>query len=160
MARICLVEDDLAVRRQLKLLLEHAGHEVAALERFDRLPQDILILEPDAAILDLGLPGTDGQYVARALRQESQVPLMVLTSRTSELDELMALTMGADDFVRSRPILSCCLLTSMPCFAAARRRSRHSPSRGSRWMLCAPRQAMRAGPPIFRETSSASSSSS
>ena len=87
MARICLVEDDLAVRRQLKLLLEHAGHEVAALERFDRLPQDILILEPDAAILDLGLPGTDGQYVARALRQESQVPLM-------------ALTMGADDFVQ------------------------------------------------------------
>ena len=100
MARICLVEDDLAVRRQLKLLLEHAGHEVEALERFDRLPQDILILEPDAAILDLGLPGTDGQYVARALRQESQVPLMVLTSRTSELDELMALTMGADDFVQ------------------------------------------------------------
>ena len=100
MAKICLVEDDPAVRAQLALLLEHAGHEVTALERFDHLSEDILAAEPDAVVLDLGLPGTDGQYVARALRQQSQVPLMVLTSRASELDELMALTMGADDFVQ------------------------------------------------------------
>ncbi|MCH3925098.1 MAG: response regulator [Atopobiaceae bacterium] len=74
MAKICLVEDDPAVRAQLALLLEHAGHEVTALERFDHLPEDILAAEPDAVVLDLGLPGTDGQYVARALRQRSDVP--------------------------------------------------------------------------------------
>lgn len=100
MAKICLVEDDPAVRSQLVLLLEHVGHEVEALERFDHLPEDILDAEPDAVVLDLGLPGTDGQYVTRALRQESKIPLMVLTNRTAELDELMALTMGADSFVQ------------------------------------------------------------
>ena len=100
MAKICLVEDDAAVRDQLVLLLQHAGHEVSAITRFDNLPADILAADPDAVILDLGLPGTDGQYVARALRQQSSVPLMVLTSRTSELDELMSLTMGADNFVQ------------------------------------------------------------
>lgn len=100
MAKICLVEDDTAVRDQLTLLLEHAGHEVSAPTRFGNLPADILDARPDAVILDLGLPGTDGQYVARALRQQSSVPVMVLTSRTSELDELMSLTMGADDFVQ------------------------------------------------------------
>lgn len=100
MAKICLVEDDTAVRDQLTLLLEHAGHEVSAPTRLGNLPADILDAHPDAVILDLGLPGTDGQYVARALRQQSSVPVMVLTSRTSELDELMSLTMGADDFVQ------------------------------------------------------------
>ena len=49
--------------------------------------------------MDLGLPGTDGQYVAREIRQVSDVPIMVLTCRSSELDELMSLTVGADDFV-------------------------------------------------------------
>lgn len=99
MAKIYLVEDDPTVREQLSLLLANAGHDVMCAERFDRLPQDIEAAAPDAVILDLGLPGTDGQYVARELRKTSQVPIMVLTSRTSELDELMSLTMGADDFV-------------------------------------------------------------
>lgn len=99
MAKIYLVEDDPTVREQLTLLLANAGHAVECAQRFDRLPQDIAEASPDAVILDLGLPGTDGQYVARELRQTSQVPLMILTSRTSELDELMSLTVGADDFV-------------------------------------------------------------
>ena len=99
MANLYLVEDDPGVREQLSLLLANAGHHVQCVTRFDRLVEDITAASPDAVVLDLGLPGTDGQYVARALRQESDVPIMVLTSRTSELDELMSLSMGADDFV-------------------------------------------------------------
>ena len=45
------------------------------------------------------MPGTDGQYVARELRQRSDIPIVVLTSRASELDELMSLSLGADDFI-------------------------------------------------------------
>ena len=99
MAKIYLVEDDPSVREQLSALLSSAGHSVERATRFDHLVEDIVAASPDAVVLDLGLPGTDGQYVARALRQESDVPIMVLTSRTSELDELMSLSMGADDFV-------------------------------------------------------------
>ena len=99
MANLYLVEDDPGVREQLSVLLANAGHHVQCVTRFDRLVEDITAASPDAVVLDLGLPGTDGQYVARALRQESDVPIMVLTSRTSELDELMSLSMGADDFV-------------------------------------------------------------
>ncbi len=99
MAKIYLVEDDPSVREQLSALLSSAGHSVERATRFDHLVEDVVAASPDAVVLDLGLPGTDGQYVARALRQESDVPIMVLTSRTSELDELMSLSMGADDFV-------------------------------------------------------------
>lgn len=99
MANLYLVEDDPSVREQLSVLLSNAGHHVQCATRFDHLVEDITAALPDAVVLDLGLPGTDGQYVARALRQRSDVPIMVLTSRTSELDELMSLSMGADDFV-------------------------------------------------------------
>ena len=99
MANLYLVEDDSGVREQLSVLLANAGHRVQCATRFDCLVEDIIAASPDAVVLDLGLPGTDGQYVARALRQRSDVPIMVLTSRTSELDELMSLSMGADDFV-------------------------------------------------------------
>ena len=94
MANLYLVEDDPSVREQLSVLLSNAGHHVQCATRFDHLVEDITAALPDAVVLDLGLPGTDGQYVARALRQRSDVPIMVLTSRTSELDELMSLSMG------------------------------------------------------------------
>ena len=54
---------------------------------------------PDVVLLDLGLPGTDGLYVCRELRQTSNVPIIVVTSRTTDLDELMSMSLGADDFI-------------------------------------------------------------
>lgn len=99
MARIYLIEDDASVREQLTLLLRSAGHDVTAPSDLRAPASDALASSPDLVVLDLGLPGTDGQYVAREIRQRSQVPIMVLTSRSSELDELMSLTVGADDFV-------------------------------------------------------------
>ena len=66
---------------------------------FDRVVEDILRANPDLVLLDLTLPGTDGQFVCRELRQQSEVPIIVLTSRTTEIDEVMSMTMGADDFV-------------------------------------------------------------
>lgn len=99
MARICLVEDDVAVRTQLAGLLRTAGYEVSCPDGFAHIADDATDSAPDLVILDLGLPGTDGQYVVRELRQRSTVPILVLTSRDSELDELTSLTMGADDFV-------------------------------------------------------------
>lgn len=99
MARIHLIEDDRAVREQLAELLRHAGHKVTCATSFDSPAEDALTAAPDLVIVDLGLPGTDGQYIVRALRQAGSLPILVLTNRTSELDELTSLTLGADDFV-------------------------------------------------------------
>ncbi len=99
MARIYVIEDDEAVRGELATLLRRAGHEPVCAQRFDRLTVDALDAAPDVVLLDLGLPGTDGQYVCRELRQSSSVPIMVVTSRATDLDELMSMSLGADDFV-------------------------------------------------------------
>ena len=55
--------------------------------------------QPALVLLDLTLPGTDGQFICRELRASSDVPLIVLTSRVTEIDEVMSMTMGADDFI-------------------------------------------------------------
>lgn len=99
MARIYVIEDDEAVRGELATLLRRAGHEPLCAERFDRLAADVEDATPDVVLLDLGLPGTDGLYVCRELRQTSNVPIIVVTSRTTDLDELMSMSLGADDFI-------------------------------------------------------------
>ena len=102
MARIYVVEDDPTICGELTRLLQRNGHMTTSATRFDHLVDDIVAAAPDLVLLDLSLPGTDGQYVCRELRQVSSVPVIVVTSRTTDLDELMAMTMGADDFV-SKP---------------------------------------------------------
>ena len=98
-ARIFVVEDDAAIRNELIEVLERQQFEVSYCLAFDHVVEDILAASPDLVLLDLTLPGTDGQLVCRELRAASQVPVMVLTSRVTEVDEVMSMTMGADDFV-------------------------------------------------------------
>lgn len=99
MALIYVVEDDAAIRGELVEVLERNGFEVAAATAFDHVVEDILAVQPALVLLDLTLPGTDGQFICRELRASSDVPLIVLTSRVTEIDEVMSMTMGADDFI-------------------------------------------------------------
>lgn len=99
MAQIFVVEDDAAIRNELLEVLERNGFETACCLSFDRVVADVLAADPDLVLLDLTLPGTDGQFICRELREVSQVPIVVLTSRATEIDEVMSMTMGADDFV-------------------------------------------------------------
>lgn len=105
MAQIFVVEDDAAIRDELLEVLERNGFETACCLAFDRVVEDILVADPDLVLLDLTLPGTDGQFICRELREKSSVPIVVLTSRVTEIDEVMSMTMGADDFV-SKPYSS------------------------------------------------------
>ena len=105
MSQIFVVEDDAAIRGELLQVLERNGFQAAHCERFDHVVEDVLAADPDLVLLDLTLPGTDGQFVCRELRAESTVPIVVLTSRVTEIDEVMSMTMGADDFV-SKPYSS------------------------------------------------------
>ncbi|MBY4797528.1 response regulator transcription factor [Collinsella sp. AGMB00827] len=96
---IYIVEDDAAIRNELIAALERNGFKTAAAISFDRVVEEILAAEPDLVLLDLSLPGTDGQFICRELRGSSDVPIVVLTARTTEIDEVMSMNLGADDFI-------------------------------------------------------------
>jgi two-component system response regulator RegX3 len=99
MTRILLVEDEESFSDPLSYLLRKEGYEVAlaetgtaALEDFDRDGADLVLL-------DLMLPGVSGMDVCRALRQRSSVPVIMLTAKDSEIDKVVGLEIGADDYV-------------------------------------------------------------
>ena len=99
MPKVYIVEDDPAIRGELAQALERNGFEPGYATEFTRLVPAILAAEPDIVLLDLTLPETDGQLVCRELRASSDVPIIVLTSRVTEVDEVLSMTLGADDFI-------------------------------------------------------------
>lgn len=103
MPRILLIEDDALVREGLEIALRHLGHEV--LTRPDG-EAGVAAVEhdlPDAVVLDVMLPGADGFEVCRRLRAFSQVPIVMLTARSDDLDVVAGLEAGADDYV-AKPV--------------------------------------------------------
>ena len=89
MARIFVVEDDAPIRNEVIEVLERQGYEASYCLTFDHVVEDILAARPDLVLLDLTLPGTDGQLICRELRQQSDIPVIVLTSRVTEVDEVI-----------------------------------------------------------------------
>ena len=96
---VYIVEDDAAIRDELALMLERNGYRAACARAFDAVVDEVRSLAPSLVLLDLTLPGTDGQLLCREIRAASDVPIVILTSRATEVDEVMGMTMGADDFV-------------------------------------------------------------
>ena len=99
MTKILVVEDDHQIQQELVLLLQRNGFEAQVLTSFESAPQQIVAAHPDLVLLDLNLPGIDGQQICREVRQLSNVPIIVVTSRNTDLDEFMVLSLGADDFI-------------------------------------------------------------
>lgn len=102
MQKIFIVEDDASLRDEVRVLLERNGYEITVVRDFGQIVDEVRAAAPDLVLLDLTLPQTDGQVVCRLLRQESNVPILIMTSRNNDIDELLALNTGADDFV-SKP---------------------------------------------------------
>lgn len=100
--RIFIIEDDLNIRNELSELLSKYGYECIASDNFKAITQNALEAAPDLILLDINLPYQDGYQVCRDVRKESNVPIIVLTSRSTDFDELMSLNIGADDFI-SKP---------------------------------------------------------
>ena len=99
MDRIFIIEDDNVLKAELARLLELQGFEVVSCNGFSELPNAVKAAEPDCVVLDLKLPDTDGHMVCRDIRQFSDVPIIVLTSSDSDFGEVMALGLGANDYV-------------------------------------------------------------
>ena len=99
MSRILIVEDDEKLRKELKIFLEKNGYGVKILEKFENAIQDILKENADLILLDINLPYTDGEYICKEIRKVSDLPIIMVTSRNSEIDELICLNNGADQYV-------------------------------------------------------------
>ena len=99
MARLFIVEDDASLRENLVRMLKLKGHECLCCGSFANAAGETLAACPDCILLDLSLPGAYGHEVCRSIRQESNVPIIVLTSSDSEFDEVMSMNVGADDYV-------------------------------------------------------------
>lgn len=109
MATIAFVEDDQHIAQELSVLLTKAGHNPCPIQDFEHAVDEILQSAADLVLLDLNLPGTDGSYICSDLRSKSDIPIIILTSRTGEVSEVMCITLGADDFI-DKPYSSSILL--------------------------------------------------
>jgi DNA-binding response OmpR family regulator len=99
MKSILLVDDEPRITQLARDYLSNAGFQVAAAHDGPAALAAFRSQPPDLVVLDLGLPGLDGLDVARALRKESNVPIIMLTARGEESDKLVGLELGADDYI-------------------------------------------------------------
>lgn len=125
--KVFVAEDEQTIRTELVRLLTRSGFTCETAEEFDDLAGQILRCSPDIVLLDLGLPVLDGLTVLRELRTASDIPVLVLTSRDSEADELMGIHFGADDYV-TKPFNPQILLARMEAIVRRSARSQHKPN--------------------------------
>lgn len=100
--KILLVEDEAKIARTVRLYLEQAGYQVAWVQDGALGLPAFRREQPDLIILDLMLPNVDGYDLCRQIRQNSGVPIIMLTARSEEMDRILGLELGADDYI-SKP---------------------------------------------------------
>lgn len=99
MEKIIIIEDDEKIREELKNFLANYNYEVIVMTEFENIVRDTLNEKPHIVLLDINLPIYDGYYICREIRKKSDVPIIVVTSRDTDMDELMSMNLGADDFI-------------------------------------------------------------
>ena len=87
------------LREELEIFLNKNGYKAETLKKFNNTIRDILDIQPDLVLLDVNLPFADGEYICREIRRQSTMPIIIITSRDNELDELLCLNYGADHYV-------------------------------------------------------------
>lgn len=100
--KIFVVEDETEICKELSVLLQKYGYAYESSTDFAHITDHILKAEADLVLLDINLPYLDGYTICREIRKQSYIPIIVLTSRNTDFDELMSLNIGADDFI-SKP---------------------------------------------------------
>ena len=99
MKKILIIEDDESVRSELKELLSNAGYEALALEDYTNMLEDILMIRPDLVLLDINIPYMNGEVLLKNLRKVSNIPVIMVTSKNTEIDEVLSMSYGADDYI-------------------------------------------------------------
>lgn len=99
MQKILIVEDDEKLRNELEIFLNKNGYIAQMIKTFNNTIEDILNINPDLVLLDINLPNTDGEYICKEIRKKSQMPIIIITSRDNEIDELLSINYGADHYI-------------------------------------------------------------
>ncbi|MEG2869808.1 MAG: response regulator transcription factor [Terrisporobacter sp.] len=99
MEKIVVIEDEEKIRTELKSFLNNYDYDVVTISEFDNVVDEVLKLDAHLILLDINLPVCDGYFLCRKIRKSSDIPIIIVTSRDTEMDELMSMNLGADDFV-------------------------------------------------------------
>lgn len=99
MKRILIIEDNLELQNELKLLLDNNGYEGVILKDFSRVLEEIVRQNPELILLDIHIPNVSGEYILKELRKQSEIPVIIVTSSSNELDEVISMSYGADDYI-------------------------------------------------------------
>ena len=99
MEKIMIIEDNKEFRNELIEFLSRYGYKAYGPDRFDNIIEIILKEDADLILLDINLPYYDGYFICREIRKVKNTPIIVVTSRNSDMDEIMSMNLGADDFV-------------------------------------------------------------
>ena len=123
MKKILIVEDDKIICEELKELLNNAGYDACMLEAFNNAKDRILEIKPNLILLDINIPFLNGELLLKELRKESDVPVIMVTSKNTEVDEVLSMSYGADDFI-TKPYNPTILLLRVA--AVLKRYNKHS----------------------------------
>jgi two-component system, OmpR family, response regulator YxdJ len=99
MNKIMIIEDDPKIAELLKSSISKYGYDVISVNDFDRVMDEFHQFEPDLVLLDINLPSYDGYYWCRQIRRKSICPVIFISARVGEMDQVMALENGGDDFI-------------------------------------------------------------
>ena len=99
MKKILIIEDDKTISDELKILLDDNGYDAYQLFNFHQVTKKIIEFDPDLVLLDIVLPGTNGQTILKEIRKESNLPVIMLTSKIGDINEIMSMSYGADDYI-------------------------------------------------------------
>lgn len=99
MKKIMIIEDDETISKELNDLLKNAGYETKISENFNNAKKEILDYNADLLLLNINIPVVNGEVLLKEIRKESNVPVIMVTSRSSEIDEALSISYGADDYI-------------------------------------------------------------
>lgn len=99
MKNILIIEDDISLCKELKELLDNAGYNGIVIKSFENVLQEIIEINPDLVLLDINIPNINGQTLLQNLRKKSNVPVIMVTSKAEDTDEVLSISYGADDYI-------------------------------------------------------------
>lgn len=99
MSKIFIIEDNHSLRNLVKEELEKYSYEVYETDDFKNILEQVQVIRPDLILLDINLPYYDGFYICRTIRRTMTIPIIIISSRDTVMDQVMGLELGADDYI-------------------------------------------------------------
>ena len=97
--KVLIADDEFEIRNLLRLYLENDGYEVCEVSSGDKVSAALKTERPDICLLDIMMPGKDGLHVLQDIRDESNIPVIIISARTADAERILGLNLGADDYV-------------------------------------------------------------